>query len=167
MNFLKAVPIACAWLAFAATLGLGVLTAHAQDQPDAAAPAAVEAAPAAAEAPAADPAASEAPAAEAAAAPEAPAPAAQSSTSLTASALRVGTAVFGADGAQIGEINRVTAESSGAVKEIYVTTGGKAGLNAEAVIVPADKITEAGDGVKLSLSAAEVKSLPVADNGNG
>lgn len=163
MTVWKALPTMCAWLAFAITVGLGVLTAQAQDQAEPAAPAAAESAPAEA-APATEaPAAVETPAAETAATPEAATPGA----GLAASDLQVGTAVFAADGAQIGEINRVTAGSNGAVKEIHVTIGGKAGLNAEAVIVPADKITEAGDGVKLSLSASEAKSLPVADAGNG
>lgn len=190
MTLWKGLPLAIGWLALAATVGLGALTANAQKAADPAAPVTVEPDPAAAGAPATEmpaaterPAATEAPAAttEAApaattetapaatteAAPAAVEPAAAGTASLLAKDLAVGTAVFGSDGAQIGEINRVTAGPSGEVKEIHVTIGGKAGLDAQAVVVPADKIAGAGDGVKLSLSAAEVKSLPPAEGGAG
>jgi PRC-barrel domain len=145
----KSLTAAAGSLALAATLGLGAITANAEQTP-AAAPAAAEAIPA-----------------EVAPAAEVAAPAAPSPSTLTSSDLRIGAAVFGSDGAKIGEVNRVTSEPSGAVTEIHVTTGGKAGLNAAAVIVPADKIAGAGESVKLSLSAQEVKSLPAVDNGNG
>ncbi|MFN0218178.1 MAG: PRC-barrel domain-containing protein [Hyphomicrobium sp.] len=156
MTHRKSLTVAAGALALAATLGLGALTANAEPTP-LAAPAAAEAVPA-----------EGAPSTETAApAAETAAPAVPSATSLTSSDLRIGAAVFDSDGAKIGEVNRVTSEPSGAVTEIHVTTGGKAGLNAAAVIVPADKIAGAGDSVKLSLSAQEVKSLPAADNGAG
>lgn len=101
------------------------------------------------------------------AAPQADAAAATSAGQLTAKDLPIGSAVFGNDGQQIGEINRVTSEPSGTVTEIQVTTGGKAGLNADVVAIPAEKISAVGDGVKLTLSSQEAKSLPVLDNGNG
>ncbi|MGQ0456158.1 MAG: PRC-barrel domain-containing protein [Hyphomicrobium sp.] len=155
MTLWKALPATASAVALSALLGLGAASAVANPGPAAETPAAANVAPVERAAPV------EAPAAEAAA------PAAAAATSLTASDLRIGAAVFGSDGAKIGEVNRVTAQSTGAVTEIHVTTGGKAGLNAEAVIVPADKITGAGDSVKLSLSASEAKSLPVADDGRG
>ncbi len=185
MTVWKALPAAISWLVLAATVGLGGLTANAQKaaDPAPAAPVTVEPDPAATGAPAATetppaterPAATEPtaaateppPAGATEAAPAAAQPDAAGSASLMAKDLPIGTAVFGADGAQIGEINRVTAGPSGEVKEIHVTIGGKAGLDAQAVVVPADKITGAGDGVKLSLSAAEVKSLPPAEGGAG
>ncbi len=186
MTLWKGLPLAIGWLALGATVGLGALTANAQKAADPAPSVTVEPDPAAAAAPAATemPAATERPAAPAAteppaaateaapaatteAAPAAAEPAATGAASLMAKDLPIGTAVFGADGAQIGEINRVTAGPSGEVKEIHVTIGGKAGLDAQAVVVPADKITGSGDGVKLSLSAAEVKSLPPAEGGAG
>lgn len=171
MTFWKAASVIGACLAFTATMSFGVMTANAQDPAEA---------PAAAAAPAEETQPADAPAAvEAAPAAEAPTPAetaapAESapkgdaaSGTLTAKDLPIGAAVFGADGAKIGEVNRVTAESSGIVTAIHVTTGGKAGLNAEAVIVPADKIAGAGEGVKLSLSASEFKNLPPASAGAG
>lgn len=117
-------------------------------------PASVEAAPA----PAAKPETSETPSADAAA---------TTAANLTAKDLPIGSAVFGNDGQQIGEINRVTSEPSGTVVEIQVTTGSKAGLNADVVAIPAEKISAVGNGVKLTLSSQEAKSLPVLDNGNG
>lgn len=170
MTFWKAASVIGAWLAFTATICFGVMTANAQDPAEAPAAAA---APAEETQPAEAPAAVEAaPAAEAPAAAETAAPAETATpaetaqqagaASLTAKDLPIGAAVFGADGAKIGEVNRVTAESSGIVTAIHVTTGGKAGLNAEAVVVPADKIAGAGERVKLSLSASEFKNLPPA-----
>jgi hypothetical protein len=92
----------------------------------------------------------------------------QPAAAVSAKDLEIGTAVFGADGAKIGEVNRVTTNAAGDVEEIHVTDGGAAGLNAKAYAVPADKITGVKDGVKLSLSAADVKKLPlVDDNGKG
>lgn len=173
MTVWKALPLAISWLSLAAVVGLGALTANAQKAADTApaAPAAVEPSPAATETPAAP---TEAPAAATEAPPAAAEPPAKAATpgatgavTLTAKDLPVGTAVFDAGGTQIGEVNRVTAGPSGAVTEIHVTIGGKAGINAQAVIVPADKITGAADGVKLSLTAAEIKSLPLAEGGAG
>lgn len=126
-------------------------------------------------APAADAASQEttqvAPAAETAAPSAAEAPvettAPASTASVTAKDLAVGSAVFGSDGEKIGEINRVASEPSGTVTEIQVTTGGKAGLGAEVVVIPADKIADISGGVKLSLSSQEAKSLPVIDTSSG
>lgn len=137
--------------------------AHAAEQPvEAQAPVAVEAAPEAATAPVEAAPTSETPAAETAAAPEAPV----AETEISANDLAIGSAVFGNDGEKIGEVNRVTASASGTVTEIQVTTGGKAGLGADVVAISGDKITAVSDGVKLSLSSQEAKSLPVID-GNG
>ena len=87
--------------------------------------------------------------------------------SVAADQLKVGAAVFGADGAKIGELNRVTSDASGKVEEIRVTAGGEAGLNAKVFAIPGDKITGVKDGVRLSLSSDEAKKLPIIDNGNG
>ena len=76
---------------------------------------------------------------------------------MAADQLKVGAAVFGADGAKIGELNRVTSDASGKVEEIRVTTGDEAGLTAKVFAVPGDKITGVKDGVRLSLSSDEAK----------
>lgn len=143
-------------------------------QPAEAAPAAAEAAPAeaapaAAEAEAApaaeQPAAAEAPA-EAAPAAEAPAKAAAAAPAgaITSKDLVIGTPVMAADGVQIGEVNRVTSDASGKVSEIHVTAGGPAGLNAKVVSIPAKFITAVGKPVKVSISGADAKKLPILDN---
>ncbi len=86
---------------------------------------------------------------------------------MNASQLQIGAAVYGADGAKIGELNGVKSDTSGKVQEILVTAGGAAGINAKVFAVSGDKITEVKDGVKLSLSSEEAKKLPIIDNGNG
>lgn len=107
--------------------------------------------------------AAEAPATEA---PAAEAPAAASSD-VDASHLKIGAAVFGSDGVQIGEVNGVKTDTAGKVREILVTAGTAAGLNAQVYAVPGDKITEVNEGVKLSLTSEEAKQLPIVDNSNG
>jgi hypothetical protein len=92
---------------------------------------------------------------------------AEPSTAINASQLTIGTAVFAADGAKIGEVNRVMSGPSGNVEEIRVTAGGRAGLDADVIAIPVSKITEVKDGVKLSLSPEEAKKLPVIGKGNG
>jgi hypothetical protein len=88
-------------------------------------------------------------------------------SSIDASQLKIGTAVFGSDGAKIGEINGIKSDTSGKVEEILVTAGGAAGLDAKVFAVSGDKITSTSDGVKLSLSSDDAKKLPILDNGNG
>jgi sporulation protein YlmC with PRC-barrel domain len=112
------------------------------------------------------PAATEAPAATTAE-PSAPASSDAQASSIDASQLKIGTAVFGSDGQKIGEVNGVKSDTDGKVQEILVTDGVAAGLNAKVFAVPGDKITGVADGVKLSLSSEEAKQLPVIDNGNG
>ncbi|MBS0268379.1 MAG: PRC-barrel domain-containing protein [Proteobacteria bacterium] len=105
--------------------------------------------------------------------PEAPAaaegnqaPAAATAT-VPASDLKIGAAVYGADGAKIGEINGVKSDDAGKVQEILVTDGVAAGINAKVFAISADKITSVSDGVKLSLSSEEAKKLPIINNSNG
>ncbi|WP_052699311.1 PRC-barrel domain-containing protein [Hyphomicrobium sp. 99] len=104
----------------------------------------------------------EAPAAEAGT--EAPV---QAASAVSASDLKIGAAVYGADGAKIGEVNGVKSDDAGKVQEILVTDGVAAGINAKVFAISADKITSVSDGVKLSLSSEETKKLPIIDNSNG
>ncbi|HET6388192.1 PRC-barrel domain-containing protein [Hyphomicrobium sp.] len=97
-------------------------------------------------------------------APEAPAAAA---TAVSASELKIGAAVYGADGAKIGEVNGVKSDDAGKVQEILVTDGVAAGINAKVFAISADKIASVNDGVKLSLSAEETRKLPIIDNSSG
>lgn len=136
---------------------------------DAAAPAEETAAPdaAATDATPADDAAAPAQEAPADAAAEAPAPeeAAPAASELSAADLAIGTPVMASDGIQIGEVNRVTSDASGKVSEIHVTAGGPAGLGAKVVAIPANMITSGGSPVKVSISAADAKKLPILDDG--
>lgn len=111
------------------------------------------------------PVAPEAPATQAE--PNAPAASSAQSSTIDASQLQIGAAVFGSDGAKIGEVNGVRSDTAGKVQEILVTAGGAAGINAKVFAVSADKITEVKDGVKLSLTSEEAKQLPIIDNSSG
>ena len=154
--------VVCGAAAIAATLSLGMTGAKAAENPGAtiAANDNAEVAPLESEAPAAADEQTAQPAQEEA---DTSSPA----ESVAADQLKVGAAVFGADGAKIGELNRVTSDASGKVEEIRVTAGGEAGLNAKVFAIPGDKITGVKDGVRLSLSSDEAKKLPIIDNGNG
>lgn len=99
--------------------------------------------------------------------PSAPEASSAQSSTIDASQLQIGTAVFGSDGAKIGEVNGVRSDTAGKVQEILVTAGGAAGINAKVFAVSGDKITEVNDGVKLSLTSEEVKQLPIIDNSSG
>lgn len=120
----------------------------------------VEAVKPAAEAPAAE-AVEAAPAADAAPAPEKAA--AAPAGAPKAGDLALGAVVVGADGKEVGKINRVRTGASGAVSEIHVMTGGKQGM----VAVPGDRIASGGASVKLSLTSDEVSKLPPLGGGNG
>lgn len=99
--------------------------------------------------------------------PSAPEASNAQSSPIDASQLQIGTAVFGSDGAKIGEVNGVRSDTAGKVQEILVTAGGAAGINAKVFAVSGDKITEVNDGVKLSLTSEEAKQLPIINNSSG
>ena len=144
---------------------------------EAAAPAAAEAAPEPAAQPdaAAAPEAAPAAAQPAAAQPEEVAPAApakeaaapKGGAGVTAQDLAVGSSVVGSDGVKIGEINRVTSDAKGNVTEIHVTQGKPAGLGVPVVAIPVAKITSGGKDVKVGLSSADAKKLPIVKDDNG
>lgn len=171
---LKVAPVAAA-----AILALSLTTAFAAGDAPAATeqPATEEVAPADAAAPAEETAAPDAAATEATPATDAAAPAdaaaeapaaaeaAPAASELSATDLAIGTPVMASDGVQIGEVNRVTSDASGKVSEIHVTAGGPAGLGAKVVAIPANMITSGGKPVKVSISAADAKKLPILDDG--
>ncbi len=105
----------------------------------------------------------------AAAEPAAPASPAEggAATAINASQVQIGAAVFGSDGAKIGEINGVKSDDTGKVQQILVTDGVPASMNAKVFEISADKIASVADGVKLSLSSEEAKKLPIIDNSKG
>lgn len=117
-------------------------------------------------APPADAGASEAPTEAPAADTAQPAEAAPA-MGVNASQIQIGAAVFGSDGAKIGEVNGVKSDDTGKVQQILVTDGMPAGMNAKVFAISADQITSVSDGVKLSLSSEDAKKLPIIDNGNG
>lgn len=100
------------------------------------------------------------------AAPTAPAEGG-AATAINASQVQIGAAVFGSDGAKIGEINGVKSDDTGKVQQILVTDGVPASMNAKVFEISADKIASVADGVKLSLSSEEAKKLPIVDNSKG
>lgn len=92
---------------------------------------------------------------------------ASGASSVSASELKIGAAVYGADGAKIGEVNGVKSDDAYKVQEILVTDGVAVSINAKVFAISGDKITSVSDGVKLSLSSEEAKKLPIIDNSNG
>lgn len=98
-----------------------------------------------------------------AAAPQKSAAAPAAVQNLKATEFALGASVMGADGKQIGKINRISSSANGTVSEIYVDTGKAGGV----VIVPANAIAAGGANVKLSLTADEAAKLPAVGGGNG
>ena len=101
-----------------------------------------------------------------AAQPIAPA-AAQPATGVTIKDVKVGSPVFGSDGAKIGAINRISADASGQISEIYVAPGGVTGLDVPVIQVLGSQIASTGPNVKLSVSAEEAKKFPTGANNSG
>jgi len=76
---------------------------------------------------------------------------------LLASSLTIGTPVFGSDGRQIGEINRISASASGEITGLRVTIGAKAGLDAKTVEIKPDQIEKAGQTTKVSITLDQAR----------
>ena len=74
--------------------------------------------------------------------------------------MSLGSVVVGADGKEVGTVNRVRTEASGNITEIHIQTS-KAGV----ISVPGNKIASGGENVKLSLTADEVSKLPAVGRG--
>lgn len=82
----------------------------------------------------------------------------RSPANVTAHSLKIGAPVIGSDGKKIGEINRISASSTGAVTELGVTFGEKAGLDAKTFTVTPEQMTITGGGtVAVSVSSDEVR----------
>lgn len=95
------------------------------------------------------------------------APAAAPAASVTIKDVKIGSPVFGNDGAKIGAINRISADANGQISEIYVAPGGVTGLNVPVIQVLGSQIASAGPNVKLSVSAEEAKKFPAVPNSSG
>lgn len=78
----------------------------------------------------------------------------------------IGTAVYSADGQQVGEVKGVKSEASGAINEIHVKTSSLVGLGGKIVVVPASKIAKGGQTIQLALKAGEVGKLPILVDGH-
>ena len=102
--------------------------------------------------------------------PDAAAPAPKSAEAAGAPAsianVTIGTAVFGTDGQQVGEVKGVKSEASGVVNEIHVKTSALVGLGGKIVVIPASKIAKGGQTIQLALKAEEVGKLPILVEGN-
>ncbi len=93
--------------------------------------------------------------------------AAMPATGVTIKDVKVGSPVFGNDGAKIGAINRISADASGQISEIYVAPGGVTGLDVPVIQVLSSQIASTGPNVKLSVSAEEARKLPSGSNNSG
>ena len=78
----------------------------------------------------------------------------------------IGTAVYSADGQQVGEVKGVKSEASGAINEIHVKTSSLVGLGGKIVVVPASKIAKGGQTIQLALKTGEVGKLPILVDGH-
>ena len=78
----------------------------------------------------------------------------------------IGTAVYSADGQQVGEVKGVKSEASGAINEIHVKTSSLVGLGGKIVVVPASKIAKGGQTIQLALKTGEVGKLPILVEGH-
>ena len=159
MSILKSVTVTSTAALFAALLGLSSAAAVAAD---ATAPEEVAPAAAATAAPSADEAKDAAPVVENAAPAKAEPAADAAAGALKAGDLALGTVVVGADGKEVGTVNRVRSEATGAVAEIHVSTVGSG-----VIAVPGDKIASVGKSVTLSLTSEQVSKLPTVGSKEG
>ena len=83
-------------------------------------------------------------------------------TGSAAHKVSLGSVVIGADGKEVGTVNRVRTEASGGVTEIHVQTT-KAGV----ISIPGNRIASGGQNVKLSLTSDEISKLPAVGGGKG
>ena len=77
------------------------------------------------------------------------------------SAAMVGLPVFGTDGAKVGDVTAIKVASDGKLDELHVKTGGFLGIGAKTVKVPSEKVTPAGQSVRVALSTQDFGNLPV------
>ena len=75
----------------------------------------------------------------------------------------IGLPVFTSDGKRIGAVGKVEPASDGKVAAIHVRTGGFLGFGTKLVVIPAEQFEQAGETVKLALTADEVDKLPEAE----
>ncbi len=94
-------------------------------------------------------------------------PVAPAAAAVTVKDVKMGSSVFGNDGTKIGAINRISADASGIISEIYVAPGGLTGLNVPVIRILASQIASAGPDVKLSVTSEEAKKFPSGSNGSG
>ncbi|MEO0671293.1 MAG: PRC-barrel domain-containing protein [Pseudomonadota bacterium] len=75
----------------------------------------------------------------------------------------IGLPVFTSDGQRIGAVGKIEPASDGKVAAIHVRTGGFLGFGTKLVVIPAEQFEQAGETVKLALTADEVDKLPEAE----
>jgi hypothetical protein len=89
-------------------------------------------------------------------------PVARAEISLTERAISVGAAVFTADGALIGRVSGLSRDASGHVERIRITETTQTGSGRSILIIGNSDFFFAEGGVRLSLSIAELGTMPKA-----
>src|SRR5262245_58450004 len=79
----------------------------------------------------------------------------------------IGLTAISSDGSKIGEVRAVRATPDGKVTALRVRSGGFLGIGSRIVEIPEGKFTQAGDAVRLSLTAEEVSKLPSVKDASG
>jgi sporulation protein YlmC with PRC-barrel domain len=69
--------------------------------------------------------------------------------------------IYGSDGKKIGEVNKVLADSSNAVKAVTVDVGGFLGMGSHEVVIPIDKLQKGTENKRLqtAMSKDEIQKL--------
>jgi PRC-barrel domain len=78
----------------------------------------------------------------------------------TPNGVKVGLAVFSADGNRLGLVHSVNAEPDGNVKAIHIRTGGFLGFGGKLVAIPEGKFRRVGENIMLQMRSDEVDKLP-------
>ena len=79
----------------------------------------------------------------------------------------VGLPVVGADGRSVGQVRGVKARPDGEISEIHVRVGGLLGFGGKIVAIPAGRFVNAGQSIRLAMTADEVGRLPAIDSPRG
>jgi len=69
--------------------------------------------------------------------------------------------IYGADGKKIGDVDKVLADNSNAIKAVTVDVGGFLGVGAREVIVPIDRLQKGAEKNRLqvSMSKSDIENL--------
>ena len=77
----------------------------------------------------------------------------------------LGLNVFSSEGGRVGDVRAVNLGPDGRIAALHVRTGGFLGFGARTVAIPEGKFARSAEGVRLTLTADEVSSLPEIKDG--